>query len=53
MKGSFVYVLEFMLTFDKMQNASPNVHKARNLRASHFEKVSFKNVTDDIKSMKQ
>ena len=36
MSGTFVYVLEFIITLDKMQN----VHKVRNLRAEHYESYS-------------
>ena len=39
MKGIFVYVMEFMLSIDKMQYISTlNVPKALNLRAEHFER---------------
>ena len=40
MEGTFVYVLEYMLTLvslDKMQYIGTLIRKSSNLRAGHFE----------------
>ena len=38
----FAYVLEFMLTFDKMQNTSPLMCTKLKIRTEHFERyLSF------------
>ena len=40
MKEIFAYVLEFMLTFDKMQNTNPlKCTKFANLRTEHMEVI--------------
>ena len=40
MNENFAYVLEFMLTFDKMQNTSPLMCTKLDMRTENFESYS-------------